>query len=73
MGGSNKALRNAQTNLLLLAPFLRPLWPSLFWAFSGNNLDGGLGGTLVLSRKMYFLFLISLPQRNLKQRDRIKI
>lgn len=66
-------LREGVTNLLLLAPFLWPLWPSLFWAFSGNNLDGGLGGTLVLSRKMHFLFLISFPQRNLKQGVRINI
>lgn len=56
------------THPLRVAPFLQPLRPSLFGVFSGKSLEGGLGGTLVLSRKIHFLFLISFPQRNLNKR-----
>lgn len=58
----------SSTYLLRVTPFLQPLRPSLFGAFSGKSLEGGLGGTLVLSRKIHFLFLISFPQRNLDKR-----
>lgn len=55
------------THPLRIAPFLQPLRPSLLGVFSGKSLEGGLGGTLVLSRKIHFLFLISFPQRNLNR------
>lgn len=54
-----------RADLFLPRGLLRPSRPSQFWALSGKSLDGGLGGTRDLSRKMHFLFLISFPQRNL--------
>lgn len=53
------------THLARTRNFLQPRPPSL-WIRSGNNLEEGLGGTLVLRRKIHFLFLISFPHRNLK-------
>lgn len=53
------------SHLFRVALFLLPLPPS-FAERSGKSLEGGLGGTLVLSRKMHFLFFISFPHRNLQ-------
>lgn len=61
---SNSHHINDKNYLFLTTPFLRPRPPS-FWARSGKSLEGGLGGTLVLRRKMHFLFFISFPHRNL--------